>query len=84
MIECIDEIIYLESNNEMENNIYKLANENFKSKITQVFEKIKSIDTNHNAKVIASGELINNNISLDLECENITLSEKIQFVIDSL
>ncbi|QXP78764.1 MULTISPECIES: hypothetical protein [Winogradskyella] len=83
MIELIDNINYLEPNNDVEKAIYEKVNEHYKNEVEKIFKIIRQIKTNHNAKVFAVGNLIDNQINFKLECENVELSEKIKNIFDS-
>ena len=83
MIELIDNINYLESNNDIEKAIYEKANEHYKNEVQKIFDEIRKIKTEHNAKVFAVGNLTDNKISFELDCDNNGLSVEIKKIFDS-
>ncbi len=83
MIKFIDKIEYLNPKDSLEELFFNNQNEHYKKEVNGIFEKIKLIKTDKNAIVIAYGNLENGEIKFKLECEDLDLSKKIQFLFNS-
>lgn len=83
MIKFIDKIDYFNPKDSLEELFFNNQNIHYKNEVNRIFERIKLIKTDKNATVIAYGNLENGEIKFKLECEDIDLSNKIQFLFNS-